>query len=142
MKKVLKKILFFTDDFDQEMLDMSCSDGDFFYNDESNWCRFKIEKITSFKEVDRRKKYDVVLIDFGLLGNREKQGEEENIEGLRYFHNKGIPLAYVGGLPERSNAEARRFFPRIKFLHNLPCSSLSDMEFMLYRHIFIKKENG
>ena len=129
MRKTVKNILIVSDDFlYPKLTKKSCEPGDIYYNDDKNWLRFKIDIKKTFK-VPRISKYDAILVDYGFIGRKE-----EAIELLQDAYTKGIPLAWVGGVPPRYNKDAQIVFPRMKFIHNLPTSSIDDEEilFLLY----------
>ncbi len=133
MKKE-KKILFITDDFDKiswQSKKKLCEPGNIYYNEKTNYLKFKFDKIDSFENLDKRKKYDAILIDYGLIGDKK-----ENIEILQLLYSKEIPLAWVGGLGGslHYNKDAKLMFPKQKFLHNLYSSSTGHEEilFLLY----------
>lgn len=140
MKKQLKKILFVTDDFGNHAWKIRkelTEPGNVYYGRKSNWLKFKFDKVKSFDKIDHRKKYDAVLIDYGLIGDKK-----DNITFLQKLYAKDIPLAWVGGLGGcgRYNEDAKKMFPRHRFIHNLPSSTTGheDMLFLLY-DIFNKK---
>lgn len=123
MVKQSKRILFITDDFDNNAWQIRkklCESGNIFYDSKSNYLKFKFDKVKTFEEIDNRKRYDVILIDYGIIGDKEK-----NIEFLESFWLKGILLAWVGGLggSNRYNEDAKVMFPKQTFLHNLPSSN-------------------
>ena len=137
MKKVLKKVLFISDDFDSMIMDRFLitkkfvEPGNIYYSKESNWLKFKIDLIKSFQDIKKKKikDYDCILIDYGLLGDKK-----ENIKIITDIHNKQIPIGWCGGLSARYNDDAKDMFPKLKFLHNLPSSSTGHEEilFILY----------
>jgi len=75
MRKKTKKILFVTDDFNSRAWKIRkkfIKPGNIYYDKKSNWLKFNFDVVQSINEVDNRKKYDAVLIDYGLLGDNEK----------------------------------------------------------------------
>lgn len=130
-EKVLKQILFITDDFSQTDFEFKCScceHGIYFYNAENNWLKFKFEMADSFARFVSFD-YDAILIDYGLLGD-----DANSIDKLFKAHEKHIPLAWVGGLGGWYNTDVKRMFPKLKFLHNLPETGVSsdDILYLLY----------
>ena len=47
----------------------------------------------------------------------------------------GAKLAWCGAMSERYNSDAKRLFPKLKFLHDLPWAPLGDFGWLL-DHIF------
>ena len=110
-------VLFITDDFDDLLLDILRSNID---------NKMNLSKIREFKFI---KNMDYVLVDYGLISNDEKQA----IKVLRQYYNNDIKLIWCGGLHGRYNEDAKKLFPRLKFLHNLPECSLDDFYYTITR---------
>lgn len=137
MKKEIKQILFFTDDFEDnfnwKITKKDVDNGIYFYNNENNFLKFNLIRVKTFKNIINT--YDCILIDYGLLDSQRRL--KENINFLeKQFKNK-IPMAYVGGLGgcNRYNEDAKFLFPKQKFLHNLLESDIfsNDIKRLLYR---------
>jgi hypothetical protein len=138
--KVLKKILFITDDWNEFNFKCKrklCEKGNYFYNKESNWLRFKFFLRKDFVELQKRE-YDAVLIDYGLIDNKYRLiNSKPVISFLQDYYMEGIKLAWVGGLGglDKYNMSAQIDFPQNSFLHKLPTSSTGheDILYLLYR---------
>lgn len=129
MKKTLKRILIISDDFHYpDLLHKGIEPGNIYYNDDQNWLRFKITLKETFKAT-KPKNFDAILIDYGFIGSKSAA-----IDLLQEAHSQDVPLAWVGGLPEHYNRDAQETFPKLKFIHNLPFSSIfnEDILFLLY----------
>ena len=78
MEKITKRLLFISDDFNKyswkgyyEIL----KDGEYYFEGNSNWLLFKCDIVTTIKEgleLRKQREYDLVLIDYGLVGNELK----------------------------------------------------------------------
>lgn len=108
-----KRILFWTDDFSKlhwkikrKAIEKRYEEGD---ND------FKCDIVANLKFLDKRKKYDAILIDYGLI-----EDKEPNISFLQECYSKNIKLAYVGAMGGSYSKDAKRLFPKLRFLHDLP----------------------
>ena len=153
MRKLSKKLLFWTDDFDKyawEFRKKKIEKGNYYYDKNSNYLKFECDIIPHIRYLDNRKRYDAVLIDYGLLdtiksgdGDSEKSVKELNIEFLQDCFTRGIKLAFVGGLCGKYCEDAKRVFPKLRFLHNIPESSTRTEEilYLLY-NLFEKQEGG
>lgn len=121
MSKSLRNVLLISDNFkdkDAEVFKKKVEPGEYYSGKQANLFRFNIDIINSFKNIDVTK-YHIILVDYGLIGD-----EEENaIELLKKASVKKIPLAWVGKFYNLYNNDAKKVFPKLKFLHNLPSSS-------------------
>jgi hypothetical protein len=130
--KSAKKILFITDDLSTWGHKQYTDHLDFF-NKESGEDRLglKFDIIASFEDFKTCNGYDLVMIDYGLVGNSENA-----ITILQKIYNTGIKMAWVGGLggSNHYNEDARKLYPRQKFLHNLPSApiGIDDVLDMIY----------
>lgn len=139
VKKITKKILFISDDFEgfvdygkitaEQHLRDKISHGEY-YSFDNNYLKFDVDLAEKFSEVTI-KKYDAVLVDYGLIGNKHT---ENAIEILMDLHNTGAKLAWCGAMSECYSKDARKIFPKRKFLHNLPACSIcgDDILWLLY----------
>lgn len=109
------KVLFITDDLTDRY-------GEQIARNYAEW--WEITVVEKLSELDNYSyaDYAVTMIDYGFI-------HDENL--LRKIHASGTKMAWVGGLPEHYAADAKRMYPRCKFLHNLPCANLSDIGWLL-----------
>lgn len=142
MKRVLKKILFISDDFTsclcnrksvESRLRMRVGPGNRYYKEcKANWLKFNIDLIESFDGC-KLTGYDAILVDYGLIDNTE------NMKKLKSAKLGGTLIAWVGGLGgsmgDWYNKDAKKMFPTFKSLHNLDNSDIDDdnMLSLLYR---------
>ena len=130
MKKTIKNVLFITDDIRESLKDNikeKFKQGNYYYDEELNKYSFDVIIQESFSDnID--KKWDVILIDFGLLDDNKKL--ISNIEILKLFYRKKIPMIWCGGLSNRYNGEAKLLFPKLKFLHDIPSVGLDNDDIM------------
>ena len=74
--------------------------------------------------------YDVVMIDYGMLGDEYKNSQEEmrRIKVLQEYYATDIKMVWCGGLGGNKHYQNAVIidFPRQKFLHNLKSLPLND----------------
>ncbi len=135
MKKIVKNVLIISDDFEYG-LDNRLKNGDFYSCKEDNIYKFNAILVESF-DTPIYKKYDAVLVDYGFITD---SGEEKlAIKKLQEIVCKKIPLAWVGGLAGHYDADCKKIFPKLKFLHNLPSSFTGRDDIMYLLYNLIKK---
>lgn len=86
-------------------------------NSEKNSIKFKFYLTKDFEKIPKIK-FDIALVDYGLIGNY-KNPHETSIKILEGLHSKGIILIWCGGLAGYSNDDTRALFPSKYFMHNL-----------------------
>lgn len=133
MQKILKNILLISDDFkenDIAAFKKVVEPGNYYYEREANIFRFNIDILSTFRNINIDK-YHAILIDYGFIGGDE---EEDAIELLKNARVNNIPLAWVGKFYNLYNSDAKKVFPKLKFLHNLPVSGteVKDVLNLLY----------
>ena len=100
MKKIKKKVLWITDNWDEEDQESQKEDflaGEFFYNSKANIFSFELEFMNELKYPSG--KYDAILIDYGLYDNTEK-----NYRVLKRILKKGC-LVFWGSAFNREIIE-------------------------------------
>ena len=84
MKKVLKKCLFISDNWDMDKISWKvfkeCFDGGYYYaHEEDNWLKFKshiLRRLEQAKDI-KKDEYDIILIDYGIIGDIKYNTKEE-----------------------------------------------------------------
>lgn len=146
MKKITKKILFISDDFEgfvdygkitaEQHLRDKIGQGEY-YSFDNNYLKFDVDLAEEFSKV-KIKKYDAVLVDYGLIGNKHTK---KAIEKLMDLHNTGAKLAWCGALSDGYSKDARYVFPKRKFLHDLPACSICDDDILWLLYSLFPKGN-
>lgn len=148
MKKILKKVLFITDNYDDwnwKWFKKDFSNGNYYYNEESNWIKFKCDILKKLEQAKNIKKgvYDIILIDYGIIGDiRYNTAEELNkrikiIEDLykkcEYLILQGIMAKYY------IENDIKNYMNKFKILKKLKIVSFGrdDLLYDLY-HIIRK----
>jgi len=132
MKKEIKKVLFITDDIREDDWDDLIDDlkqGEYYYTSDSNKFEFELTMKKDFK-INNPYQYHAVLIDYGLVDN------EKNMKILEKIYNKGIPMAWIGGLPHCMIVEdVEKMFPEFDFAPTLMGGGIGtdDILFTLYK---------
>jgi len=139
MKKVLKKILIISDDYDMDSrlghghsIIKAVEPGNYYYsNTNANNLKFKLDIIESWHNL-KVAKYDAILVDYGFVGGDD---EEKAIEVLQDIAIKKIPLAWCGAMAGRYREDVKKLFPKLRFLHDLPFCGIGSDEILnlLYR---------
>lgn len=142
MSKSFKCVLLISDDFtdkDAAAFKKIIEPGEYFAEKRANIFKFRVDILSAFKNINIDK-YHAILIDYGLIGGEE---EEDAIELLKNASVKNIPLAWVGKFYNLYNSDAKKLFPKLKFLHNLPGSGteVKDVLRLLYSLIKIDSTN-
>jgi hypothetical protein len=75
--------------------------------------------------------YDIIIMDYGMLG------DEENL--LRKMKQSGAKLGWCGAMSERYNEDAKRHFPKLRFLHDLPYAPIRDFGWFVDHIVEINK---
>ncbi|MEN6620639.1 MAG: hypothetical protein ABFD50_03680 [Smithella sp.] len=141
MPKSKKCILLISDDFtdkDAENFKKKIEPGEYYSREEANIFKFSVDIINSFKNIDIDK-YQAILVDYGVIGGDE---EEDAIELLKNASVKNIPLAWVGKFYNLYNYDAKKVFPKLKFLHNLPSSSTEEKDVLTLLYSLIKIDSA
>ena len=132
MKKVLKTVLFISDDFgdEEDWKDAKddCEPGNYFYGKENNWLKFKFDIVKSFENITSTD-YDAIMIDYGLVGG------EENMKFLSQLYRKGKPMAWIGGMPRCYLVDDfEKLFPNYPFASALHVGGIGtdDVLWILY----------
>jgi len=135
--KIPKKILFISDDFDNDHFEIIKSDlkkGNYFSSEYSNYFSFECDLIKNFDDFkEEHYSYDAYLVDYGILGDSDK-----SIEIMKNLtDNICILVAWCGGLSRKYNNDAKIMFPKETRLHNLPScdTSCDEMKYMMYRNL-------
>jgi hypothetical protein len=120
------KVLWITDDFKEYHIDLQIKRARHWFID--------LEIIDVFKY---KSGYDVVMIDYGMLGGGSRFDNEEHrrIRVLQDYKATDIKMVWCGALGRGdyyTNAVIQDF-PRNKFLHNLPSLGFGDPEVDLHR---------
>ncbi|MCK4545371.1 hypothetical protein KAU43_07520 [candidate division WOR-3 bacterium] len=141
MNKTTKRILLITDDYSDEQFDdlkEECENGEHFstlHCNEKNWLKFKFEKVDHFNKIGMEK-YDAILIDYGLVG------DEANLKILARLYDRGIPLAWIGGLVDFVKEDAKEKFPDFPFAHGIYSAGLEDYELLWVLYKLFEDEKG
>lgn len=136
MSNLIAEILFISDDWNVKE----------FYNlfnikkirEDDN---IKIDYFDKWVDVNLRKSYDLIIIDFGFITpshynkETEKEQTQRNINIILNFVNKGSKLAYCGGLSGRYCKQAKDLFPKLKFLHKADEFEIRDLVWHIYNKI-------
>ncbi len=67
--------------------------------------------------------YDAIVMDYGFMG--------EDIYHWKRMAQSGAMLGWCGAMANRYNEDAKRLFPKLKFLHNLPWAPLNDLGWLV-----------
>lgn len=107
----------------------------------SNWMEFDTTIVTGFSKAlelseDERRPFDIIIIDYGLVGGifRDRYEEKERLKLLQEFKADKKTLIWGGAMTHYILSSAKREFPKLKFLHNLPVVGLEpdDIKHTLY----------
>ena len=140
-KKMKKKILIISDDYRTGYDDMDpfeyVKEGNYYYDDESNYLGFEVDLIETFKDFKSCDGYDAVLIDYGLVGEGAVGGGEEALKKLQQMYVSGTKMAWCCAMAGYVRDDIKKVYPKMRFLHALPCCSIGSDEilWMLY-HLF------
>lgn len=141
MPKYLKNILLISDNFkekDAENFKKIVEPGEAYSDKKANIFTFNIDILSSFKNINVNK-YSAILVDYGIIGGDE---EEEAIGLLKNASIKNIPLAWVGKFYNLYNSDAKKMFPKLKFLHNLPSSGTDARDVLKLLYSLVKINSG
>lgn len=139
INKKLKKIMFITDDYDDETWEMNkegCEHGEYFNPSSkyANWLTFDFHRTEDFnlKGLD---KFDAILIDYGLVGN------DGNMRLLERLYKKGVPLAWTGGLGGGwVRDDLKNKFPDFLFAQGMLSASIGRDETLVLLYEVFKDE--
>lgn len=123
------KILFMTDDFQDEFLE-DIKEQNHMY------------EITFIKRIINMydypfSNYDAVVMDYGLMG--------EDTYLFQKIYQSGVKMAWCGALSGRYNGDARRMFPKLRFLHHLLSADIDEIPWLfdtLFEDTDPNKQNG
>jgi hypothetical protein len=130
-EKTLKKVLFWTDDFNEHAMQIRkelIEPGIFYSFDEGNRFTFKLDfvkKLAIAKQHYSENKYDVIMIDYGLLGD-----EVGSIQFLAEAHKNSVKLAFCGGMAASYSRDCKKIFPDAEFLLCIPACSTTAEEML------------
>lgn len=123
-QRPFKKVLYITDDYDTGVF---LDNKKFFENDVEDWndrdpyenrlFRFEIDmhgRMSDALEVARRKDYDLVIIDYGLIGKHEKI-----VKSLWDKYN----IAMGGAIAMTASKELKKLIPEIDRVSYIPFGS-------------------
>ena len=105
------KVLWITDDYERGM-----TQNTFKQNAKDWFVDLYFTNVFKYKDG-----YDVVMIDYGMLGGNKKADKEEmrNIKVLQDYNATEIKMVWCGGLSGRYEEAVRIDFPKNKFLHTI-----------------------
>lgn len=93
--------------------------------------RFNLD-LTLTEKFYYKKDFDLVLVDYGNLGNYENA-----VEILREYYLQNIPILWTGGLggSYRYENDCKKMFPKEKWLHKVESWELRDIHFFVSRKL-------
>lgn len=126
---VVKKVLFISDDFREDIWEDMVEDfkkEESYYKNESPKVSFLIEKIESFKDckLSNIKGYDLVAIDYGLVGNNKNMETVEKIACM-------TKCLWVGALGDMIKSDIKEKFPEYALAQSLEVSDI-DTDMILF----------